>query len=66
MLLVLTYRSDEIPPELAAFLAALERERLAAELTLTGLTMPDVADVVRSIVPAPGLCPATLSSRCTW
>jgi DNA-binding CsgD family transcriptional regulator/uncharacterized protein HemY len=49
LLLVLTYRSDEIPAELGSFLAALDRERLAIDMPLQRLSSTDVAAMIRSI-----------------
>jgi len=43
MLLLLTYRSDEISAELGSFLAALDRERLAIDMPLQRLSPGDVA-----------------------
>ena len=41
LVLALTYRSDEVHPALAHFLASLDRERLATELALNPLTRED-------------------------
>ncbi len=41
MLLLLTYRSDEIPPGLHHFLASFDRERLADEFILIPLSLED-------------------------
>jgi DNA-binding NarL/FixJ family response regulator len=49
ILLLLTYRDDEIPEELAAFLAALDRERLSTELRLRCLSAGDVDAQIRAI-----------------
>lgn len=48
-LLVLTYRSDEVAPALAHFLAQLERERLAHEIALDRLTADQTREVSRAI-----------------
>jgi DNA-binding CsgD family transcriptional regulator len=57
ILLLMTYRSDEIPAELGSLLAALDRERLAIDMPLTRLSLGDVAAMVRAILalsrPAP-------------
>src|SRR5258708_7547169 len=49
LLLVITYRSDEIRPALGHFLAQMDRERLAQEIALRHLTRPDVDDMLRAI-----------------
>jgi DNA-binding CsgD family transcriptional regulator len=54
VLLLLTYRSEEEHPVLTPFLAALDRERLAVELTLTPLTIDQVGEMIRSIFWQPG------------
>ena len=47
--LLLTYRIDETHPALVHFLADLDRERLAIELTLPGLTMAEADGMLRAI-----------------
>lgn len=47
--LLMTYRSDEVSPELHHFLAELDRTRLASELPLACLTINDVNDMLRTI-----------------
>jgi DNA-binding NarL/FixJ family response regulator len=49
MLLLLTYRSDEVQAELAAFLAAFDRERLGAEIHVPRLSIGDVDAQIRTI-----------------
>jgi DNA-binding NarL/FixJ family response regulator len=49
MLMLLTYRSDEMRPELAAFLAALDRERLGTEIHVPRLSIGDVDAQIRTI-----------------
>ncbi len=49
MLVLLTYRSDEVRPELAAFLAALDRERLGTEIHVPRLSIGDVDAQIRTI-----------------
>jgi DNA-binding CsgD family transcriptional regulator len=49
LLLLLTYRSDEIPAELGSLLAALDRERLAIDMPLQRLSAGDVAAMTRAI-----------------
>ncbi|MFP5371587.1 MAG: ATP-binding protein, partial [Actinomycetes bacterium] len=49
ILLVLTYRSDEVHPVLRHFLAGLDRERLAVEMPLGRLTADGVEAMVRAI-----------------
>jgi len=49
LLLLLTYRSDEVRPRLRQFLAQLDRERLAQELWLAHLTLSDVDAMLRAI-----------------
>lgn len=50
ILLVFTYRSDEINPELTHFLAELDRSRLGTEFTLKRLTVSDVDLMLRTIL----------------
>ncbi|HYN87337.1 MAG TPA: AAA family ATPase [Ardenticatenaceae bacterium] len=49
VLLLLTYRPSDASPSLTHFLARLDRERLATELTLAPLTFVDVDAMIRSI-----------------
>ncbi|MBI3241880.1 MAG: AAA family ATPase [Chloroflexi bacterium] len=49
VLVILTFRNDEITPALNRFLADLERERLAAELTLPRLNPAEVDSMLRAI-----------------
>jgi DNA-binding CsgD family transcriptional regulator len=57
LLLVLTYRHDEIGPALRNWLAQLDRERLAQEFVLTPLSRGEVAEMLQAIAaldrPAP-------------
>ncbi|HEY7849235.1 MAG TPA: AAA family ATPase [Ktedonobacterales bacterium] len=46
VLLVVTYRSDEVHPALRHFLAGLDRERLATELALAPLGRSEVGDML--------------------
>src|SRR5438045_2399771 len=48
LLLLLTYRSDEVRPSLRHFLAQLDRERLAQECTLARLTREEVEAMLRA------------------
>jgi DNA-binding CsgD family transcriptional regulator/DNA polymerase III delta prime subunit len=48
ILLLLSYRPDEMRPGLRHFLATLDRERLAAEYTLEHLTLREVEAMVRA------------------
>jgi predicted ATPase len=50
LLLVLTYRHDEIHAALRNFLAYLDRERLAHEICLTPLTLHEVEAMVQAIL----------------
>jgi predicted ATPase len=50
VLLLLTYRSDEVSPGLSQLLAALDRQRLASEVTLSPLDAADVEAMVRAIL----------------
>jgi predicted ATPase len=50
ILLLLTYRSDEVHPSLAHFLALLDRERVATELALSRLTASEVDAMMRAIL----------------
>jgi DNA-binding CsgD family transcriptional regulator len=58
MLLLLTYRSDEISAELGSLLAGLDRERLAIDMPLQRLSSDDVAAMIRAIFVVPRLPPA--------
>ena len=53
LLLLLTYRNDEVHPRLRQFLAQLDRERLAQEIGLTHLTRDDVDSMHRAIFSLP-------------
>jgi DNA-binding CsgD family transcriptional regulator len=52
-LLLLTYRSDEVHPGLKHFLAQLDRERLAQEISLAPLTQSEVNAMLRAIFALP-------------
>jgi DNA-binding CsgD family transcriptional regulator len=58
LLLLLTYRGDEISAELGPFLAALDRERLAIDMPLRRLSPGDVAAMIRAIFDVPHEPPA--------
>src|SRR5262249_2496212 len=58
ILLILTYRSDEISTELGSLLASLNRERLAIDMPLQRLSPGDVAAMVRAIFDVPRRPPA--------
>lgn len=49
LLLLLSYRDDEVMPELSHMLATIDRERLAQELKLARLDEHEVADMVGAI-----------------
>ncbi len=49
ILFVLTYRSDEVSPELRHFQAALDREHLAQDFSLQRLTRAEVAAMLQAI-----------------
>lgn len=49
VMLVVTYRSDEVHPALRHFLAGLDRERLATEAHLTPLDRAEVGEMLRAI-----------------
>src|SRR5579863_1217362 len=49
LLVLLTYRSDEVQPGLSHFLAHLDRERLAQEFALAPLTRSDVSAMLHAI-----------------
>ncbi len=53
LLLLLTYRSDEVRPSLRHFLAQLDRERLAQETLLARLTRDEVEAMLRAIFASP-------------
>jgi predicted ATPase len=50
LLLLLTYRSDEVRPGLSHFLAELDRERLATENALPRLSMDEVHMMLRAML----------------
>ena len=49
VLLLLTYRADEAPPELTALVVALDRERLASDLALAPFNPGEVDTMLRAI-----------------
>jgi DNA-binding CsgD family transcriptional regulator len=49
LLVLLTYRSDEIRPSLSHWLAHLDRERLVQEITLAPLTRSDMSAMLHAI-----------------
>jgi DNA-binding CsgD family transcriptional regulator/predicted negative regulator of RcsB-dependent stress response len=49
LLVLLTYRSDEVHPSLSHFLAHLDRERLAQEFVLAPLTRSDTSAMLHAI-----------------
>jgi len=49
LLLLCTYRSDEVQPRLRSFLAQLDRERLSQEVTLARLTRSETEAMLRAI-----------------
>ncbi|HET7094808.1 MAG TPA: AAA family ATPase, partial [Thermomicrobiales bacterium] len=53
LLLVLTYRSDEVSPSLRHLLAELDRGRLASEIRLPPLALPEVDAMLRAIFDQP-------------
>jgi DNA-binding CsgD family transcriptional regulator len=53
LLLLLTYRSDEVLPGLRHFLAQLDRERLSQEISLARLTREEVEAMLRAIFALP-------------
>jgi predicted ATPase/DNA-binding CsgD family transcriptional regulator len=53
LLVLLTYRSDEVRPNLRHFLAQLDRERLALEISLARLTRDEVEAMLRAIFALP-------------
>lgn len=53
LLLLLTYRNDEVHPRLRQFLAQLDRERLAQEIGLKHLTRDNVEAMLRAIFSLP-------------
>jgi DNA-binding CsgD family transcriptional regulator len=50
LLVLLTYRSDEVHPSLSHFLAQLDRERLAQEFPLTPLSRREVSAMLSAIL----------------
>jgi len=53
LLLLMTYRSDELRPNLRHFLAQLDRERLAQEILLPRFTRDEVDEMLRAIFALP-------------
>ena len=53
ILLLLTYRNDELNPSLRHFLADLDHARLASELTLNRLLQVDVETMIAAILNSP-------------
>src|SRR5713226_5573832 len=53
LLLLLTYRSDEVRPSLRHFLAQLDRERLTQEILLARLTRDEVEAMLQAIFAPP-------------
>ena len=53
LLLVMTYRNDEVQPGLQRFLAQLDRARLSQELQLVSLTKNDVAAMLDAMLHLP-------------
>jgi predicted ATPase/DNA-binding CsgD family transcriptional regulator len=53
LLLLLTYRSDEVRPRLRHFLAQMDRERLTQEIPLAGLTRDEVDTMLHAIFALP-------------
>jgi predicted ATPase/DNA-binding CsgD family transcriptional regulator len=51
LLILLSYRAEEPHPDLGHFLAELDRQRLATELTLTPLSRGQVEQMVRALLP---------------
>ena len=52
-LLLVTYRSDEVGPELRRLLASLDRDRLASELRISRLSLGETEAMVRATVAGP-------------
>ena len=59
LLLMLTYRNDEMHPGLSTWLAQLDRERLAQEFVLTPLSRSEVDAMLRGIFDRPSPMPAS-------
>jgi len=53
LLILLTYRSDEVRPNLGHFLAQLDRERLPQEISLARFTRTEVEAMLRAIFALP-------------
>jgi predicted ATPase/DNA-binding CsgD family transcriptional regulator len=53
LLILMTYRIDEVRPSLRHFLAQLDRERLALEISLARLTRDEVEAMLRAIFALP-------------
>ena len=70
VLLLLTYRNDDLPLPLAQFLAELDRERLATELTLDRLRPAELDEWLRAVFqlaqPARPVCWLPFRPPHTW
>ncbi len=53
ILLLLTYRHDEVPPRLSQIISTLERGRLATDIRLNRLSEPEVALMMQTIFTLP-------------
>lgn len=53
IMLLLTYRRDEAGPALRQFLAQLDRQRLATEISLTPMSLSQIDNMVRTIFEQP-------------
>ena len=60
LLFLFTYRSEETSPRLSRWLAQLDRERRASELTLLPLSQTEVAAMLQAIFAAPHPLPTAL------
>jgi DNA-binding CsgD family transcriptional regulator/tetratricopeptide (TPR) repeat protein len=60
ILLLLTYRSEQVQGRLARFLIGVDRERLATELTLSPLNSSEVAAMIGTIFGLPHAVPANV------
>jgi DNA-binding NarL/FixJ family response regulator len=63
LLLLMTYRSDEVQPELQRFLAQLDRARLSQELRLQPLSRSDVDAMLDAMLPLNEVEQANLLER---
>lgn len=63
ILLLFTYRHEEVPPRLSDCLALLNREHLAQELDLTRLSLPEIDTMIDAMTQAIGATASPVRAR---